>query len=215
MSSPPILSKAGLRCRMSRKCSAMPSWKPGWQRWTSKNTIKSIVREVKENKLCTFIAILVCIVHKLWSEGIAPSTRIYPQSQPENTGKSVPGNRLAQAPRLPALRATRENAQECRRTQRASGEVLYFHHKKKLYLCTSGYTKKTDKTDEQEVQRALRIRNDFLQEYGVWKWKYTTTMKCWKKSSKTLNQEGIRKPPVRVRACQNWVDKQEELIKKH
>lgn len=45
--------------------------------------------------------------------------------------------------------------------------LFYFHHKEKLYVCTSGYTKKTDKTDEQEIQRALRIRNDFLKEYGV------------------------------------------------
>lgn len=42
--------------------------------------------------------------------------------------------------------------------------LFYFHHKEKLYVCTSGYTKKTDKTDVQEIQRALRIRNDFLQE---------------------------------------------------
>jgi phage-related protein len=45
--------------------------------------------------------------------------------------------------------------------------LFYFHHKEKLYVCTSGYIKKTDKTDEQEIQRALRIRNDFLQEYGL------------------------------------------------
>ena len=45
--------------------------------------------------------------------------------------------------------------------------LFYFHHKEKLYVCTSGYTKKTDKTDEQEIQRALRIRNEFLQEYGL------------------------------------------------
>jgi len=45
--------------------------------------------------------------------------------------------------------------------------LFYFHHKEKLYVCTSGYTKKTDKTDEQEIQRALRIRNDFIKEYGV------------------------------------------------
>jgi phage-related protein len=45
--------------------------------------------------------------------------------------------------------------------------LFYFHYKEKLYVCTSGYIKKTDKLDEQEIQRALRIRNDFLQEYGV------------------------------------------------
>ena len=45
--------------------------------------------------------------------------------------------------------------------------VFYFHHKDRLYVCTSGYIKKADKTDEQEILRALKIRNDFLQEYGV------------------------------------------------
>lgn len=45
--------------------------------------------------------------------------------------------------------------------------LFYFHHKETLYVCTSGYIKKTDKTDEQEIQRALRIRDDFLQEYGL------------------------------------------------
>jgi phage-related protein len=45
--------------------------------------------------------------------------------------------------------------------------LFYFYHKEKVYICTSGYIKKTDKTDEQEIQRALKIRNDFLQEYSV------------------------------------------------
>jgi phage-related protein len=44
--------------------------------------------------------------------------------------------------------------------------VFYFHHKNRVYVCTSGYIKKTDKTDEQEIRRALRIRNIFLQEYA-------------------------------------------------
>jgi phage-related protein len=45
--------------------------------------------------------------------------------------------------------------------------VFYFHYRERLYVCTSGYIKRADKTDVQEIQRALRIRNDFLQEYGV------------------------------------------------
>lgn len=44
--------------------------------------------------------------------------------------------------------------------------VFYFHYKGQLYVCTSGYTKKANKTDEQEILRALRIRGEFLQEYG-------------------------------------------------
>ncbi|MDD5675378.1 MAG: type II toxin-antitoxin system RelE/ParE family toxin [Chitinivibrionales bacterium] len=45
--------------------------------------------------------------------------------------------------------------------------VFYFHYKDRLYVCTSGYIKKADKTDEQEILRALRIRNDFLKEHGL------------------------------------------------
>jgi|SRR5271157_1015701 len=40
--------------------------------------------------------------------------------------------------------------------------IFYFHHKECLYVLTSGYIKKADKTDDQEIERALRIRNDFL-----------------------------------------------------
>lgn len=45
--------------------------------------------------------------------------------------------------------------------------VFYFHYRDKVYVCTSGYSKKTDKTDEDGISRAIRIRNDFLQEYGL------------------------------------------------
>jgi phage-related protein len=45
--------------------------------------------------------------------------------------------------------------------------IFYFHHRENLYICTSGYIKKTDTTDEREIQRALRIRNNFIREYGA------------------------------------------------
>lgn len=45
--------------------------------------------------------------------------------------------------------------------------VFYFHYKDKLYICMSGYIKKTDETDQKEIERALRIRNNFLQEYCI------------------------------------------------
>jgi phage-related protein len=45
--------------------------------------------------------------------------------------------------------------------------VFFFHYRDRLYVVTSGYIKKTDKTDEQEIQRALRIRNEFLVEGGI------------------------------------------------
>jgi phage-related protein len=40
--------------------------------------------------------------------------------------------------------------------------IFYFHHKNNLYVLTSGYIKKKDKTDEQEIERALKLRDDFL-----------------------------------------------------
>jgi phage-related protein len=40
--------------------------------------------------------------------------------------------------------------------------VFFFHYRDRLYVCTSGYVKKTDETDDREIQRALRIRNIFL-----------------------------------------------------
>ncbi len=45
--------------------------------------------------------------------------------------------------------------------------IFYFHYKGRVYVATSGYIKKTDKTDDQEIQRALRIRSQFYQEYSI------------------------------------------------
>jgi len=42
--------------------------------------------------------------------------------------------------------------------------IFYFHHKDTVYVLTSGYSKKSDKTDEQEIRRALRLRDEFLKE---------------------------------------------------
>lgn len=42
--------------------------------------------------------------------------------------------------------------------------LFFFHHKGLLYVVTSGYIKKTDKTNEQEILRALKIRNEFLRD---------------------------------------------------
>jgi phage-related protein len=40
--------------------------------------------------------------------------------------------------------------------------VFYFYHKENLYVLTSGYIKKKNKIDEQEIERALKLRGDFL-----------------------------------------------------
>ena len=42
--------------------------------------------------------------------------------------------------------------------------LFYYHHKDKLYVVTSGYTKKRDKTDKREIERALRLMHGVLRE---------------------------------------------------
>jgi phage-related protein len=42
--------------------------------------------------------------------------------------------------------------------------IFYFHYRGRIYVATSGYTKKADETDRNEIERALRIKNAFLRE---------------------------------------------------
>jgi phage-related protein len=42
--------------------------------------------------------------------------------------------------------------------------IFYFYYKDRFYVCTSGYMKKTDKTDEMEILKALKIRDEFIRE---------------------------------------------------
>jgi phage-related protein len=42
--------------------------------------------------------------------------------------------------------------------------LFYFHFKDTIYVVTSGYVKKEQKTNREEIERALRIKNDFLKE---------------------------------------------------
>ncbi|NLF19047.1 MAG: type II toxin-antitoxin system RelE/ParE family toxin [Lentisphaerae bacterium] len=39
--------------------------------------------------------------------------------------------------------------------------LFYFHHKGRIYIVTSGFVKKTDKTDPRELGRAIRLMRDF------------------------------------------------------
>ena len=39
--------------------------------------------------------------------------------------------------------------------------LFYFHHKGKTYVVTSGYVKKTQKTNPREIRRAMRLMNEF------------------------------------------------------
>ncbi len=42
--------------------------------------------------------------------------------------------------------------------------LFYFYWKEKTYIVTSGYVKKTNKTDKNEIQRAIGLRDKILGE---------------------------------------------------
>ena len=51
---------------------------------------------------------------------------------------------------------TRQSTNICR--------LFYFHHRETTYVVTSGYLKKSDKTKVEEIQKAMRIREDSLEQ---------------------------------------------------
>lgn len=42
--------------------------------------------------------------------------------------------------------------------------LFYFHWKNKIYVITSGYSKKSNKTDHNQIERAIRLMNRFKEE---------------------------------------------------
>ena len=42
--------------------------------------------------------------------------------------------------------------------------LFYFHHKGRLYIITSGFVKKANKTDPRELQRAIRLMRMFKED---------------------------------------------------
>jgi hypothetical protein len=40
--------------------------------------------------------------------------------------------------------------------------LFYFHDRNRIYIVTSGYVKKSDKTDPNEIRRALRLKAEYL-----------------------------------------------------
>jgi hypothetical protein len=40
--------------------------------------------------------------------------------------------------------------------------LFYFHDRERIYIVTSGYVKKSDKTNPEEIRRALRLKADHL-----------------------------------------------------
>jgi len=39
--------------------------------------------------------------------------------------------------------------------------LFYFHHKGKVYIVTSGFIKKKQKTDRREIEKAIKLMNEF------------------------------------------------------
>ncbi len=44
--------------------------------------------------------------------------------------------------------------------------LFYFQYKAKVYVVTSGYIKKTQKLDRQEIKKAYKIMSKFIEEQG-------------------------------------------------
>jgi phage-related protein len=40
--------------------------------------------------------------------------------------------------------------------------LFYFHDRQRIYIVTSGYVKKSDETSPEEIQRALRLKAEYL-----------------------------------------------------
>jgi len=40
--------------------------------------------------------------------------------------------------------------------------LFYFHHKHVIYVIASGYVKKSDRTSQAEIERAIRIKEQFM-----------------------------------------------------
>jgi phage-related protein len=65
---------------------------------------------------------------------------------------------------------TLQNAEGLKELRAQAGNdicrLFFFHFKGVVYIITSGYVKKQQKTDKREIDRALRLMHDFLKEYG-------------------------------------------------
>ena len=45
--------------------------------------------------------------------------------------------------------------------------LFYFYHQDSIYVVTSGYLKKTDRTSRREIDRAQRVKEQFLSEEAL------------------------------------------------
>ena len=43
--------------------------------------------------------------------------------------------------------------------------LFYFYHKNNMFIITSGFIKKSQKTDKREIEKAINLMNTFLEDY--------------------------------------------------
>lgn len=66
-------------------------------------------------------------------------------------------------PHSKKLRST-ENIYELRVKQGSNiCRLFYFHWKDQIYVITSGYIKKTSKLDKKQIEKAINIKNEYLE----------------------------------------------------
>jgi phage-related protein len=68
---------------------------------------------------------------------------------------SMPHNRKLAGYELWELRV-KQGSDICR--------LFYFHHRETVYVLTSGYVKKADRTSRREIDRAMQLKRQFLSE---------------------------------------------------
>ena len=71
-------------------------------------------------------------------------------------------------PRLPMPHARKLAGHELHELRVRLGSnicrLFYFHHRESIYVVTSGYVKKSDKTNVREIVRAVRLKDQYQRE---------------------------------------------------
>ena len=99
---------------------------------------------------------------------LEPAAEFLRQTEPKLRAKAFRSMSLLQkfGPRLPrphALRLTDYELYELRVRQSSNiCRLFYFVHQGSVFVVTSGYLKKADRTDRREIERALRLKAQFV-----------------------------------------------------
>ena len=99
---------------------------------------------------------------------LGPAADFLRRTEPKLRAKAFRSIGLLQkfGPNLPkphALRLTDYELYELRVRQGSNiCRLFYFVHQGTVFIVTSGYLKKADKTDKREIQRALRLKRQFI-----------------------------------------------------